>query len=62
MMITGTQPHGFTHLYEIVIVFKYIYFFQRLNPNRYFYSGLEKTEYMCYNQTGGHLHSRRNPS
>ena len=21
-----------------------------------------KTEYMCYNQTGGHLHSRRNPS
>ena len=26
------------------------------------YVNAHKTEYMCYNQTGDHLHSRRNPS
>ena len=26
------------------------------------YVNAHKREYMCYNQTGGHLHSRRNPS
>ena len=26
------------------------------------YVNAHETEYMCYNQSGGHLHSRRNPS
>ena len=26
------------------------------------YVNAHKTEYMCYNQTMGHLHSRQNPS